>query len=594
MKFPRVISAAAFIMSATTLSWSAPASADTQPPISGAMDAVFPFGLPQTFKLSGGTKGKKCTFKYAVTPTAGDVSVSIVQTVSAPLPWTSPDLRLPGSVGPYAVLVQAVDPGQGAAWTCNGYFALSFSVTPETGKLIAIKAGAKVAAVNQTIGFDVSGKNFGVCRYTEGVSRQGTDVGHSTVSQLPYHFNAAFPDAGEYLATADEIDVNGAPSGCSGHVKDAFVVIPRPACPLVREYYQTADDGEFGCLFQAGGAVPIPPYGCPTGYDKFQSSDRNVQYGCRRHSSSALSLAAITPLLGSAANAGAALGPVLTQATPAPQTDQPAIKLVQAVAASGPGHIARPNSNVFYAGENFQVDVSGNIPNTGGFEPTRCGYTVELQNISTGKVTNTISSYIFKIWDVGVVPTPGEYRVRVIPYNTPGGDPQACLGKAEIAKIRFYPQAGWVTGLKLVGFGYHFNMADAAGMDEFCENCTSIFSPAHNRAFLQVIPTVMGTSPSGQCAYSVIFTGGGKNDIASEGDIMNGKPAIPTDQLHFFAQGLTAPWWSMYSNDKQTVRVTIGVGNDAAPGWGPCNVVGGTISKTITFYADPKAGTITK
>jgi hypothetical protein len=255
----------------------------------------------------------------------------------------------------------------------------------------------------------------------------------------------------------------------------------------------------------------------------------------------------------------------------------PTITKLQAVAAP-PGGAYRPNSNILYAGDVFQFDVSGNMQNTTG--PNRCGYTVQVKN-KAGQITNTSSFTEFNIWDAGVIKSPGEYTVHAIPYNTPGGSPAACLGSAEIG-VTFYAKAAWVTGIKLVGFGYHFNGGDAAGMPQFCPNCDSIFSPPHNRAFLQIVPTIVGATPGGTCAYGIEAGADG----GGYGLFFNGQPAVPSDQSGFNSPTDAPPYWNKYDSDSNTIAVTIlGVTNFVP--YPPCNVLGGKITKTITFTNNP-------
>jgi hypothetical protein len=581
MKFARLAAIAIFFASLSSPSIAGP---DTRVGLAGAMDGVlFPYGVRQGFKVLGDTKGQKCAFSYTVTLN-GNVVVS-PQSVSAPLPWNSPDLRLGASGGNnYTVSVTAVDSLTNA---CKGQVTLSYGVVSEIGKISELKTTVKVAAVNQTIGFTVSGTSFGYCKYRGAITRGGSVVANAVVTSLPYDYSAAFPDAGEYLATADEIDDSGAPEGCTGHLKTTFTVIPRPACPTATEYYQAADDSEFGCLVP-GVYFNQGNYACPTGFVPFSQIGDSTQWGCRVPNKPLMSLSAVGALLGNAKLGGGG-GPVLLAGSDPTQTDKPKILKVQAVAASGGA--PRPNSNVFYAGELFQFDVSGNLPNSGGYNnPNLCGYTVEIKN-SKGQITNQGGFTEFKIWDAGKIPAPGEYSIHAIPYTTPNGPPPACLGSAEIPKIHFYPKAAWVTGIKLVGFGYHFHMADGANMPEFCEACTSIFSPAHDRAFLQIIPTVEGATPGGTCTYNIQQTGGG-NDAFNEVQYSNGDLSVPNNQKQFFSPDLVAPFWSMYGGASNTVTVTVLAGTNL--GWPSCNIIGGKITKTITFFDDETKGQVVK
>jgi hypothetical protein len=585
MRFSSLVAAVALPFSLTFLG-SAASAADNRVILSAAMDAqVFAYGERQGFKILGDTKGANCAFSFTVTLNGSTVLTPPPR--NSPLPWTSPDLKLYQTGGAnYSVVITAVDSLTNA---CKGQTTLSYGVVPEIGKLTAITSSAKVVAVNQTMAFKVDGKSFGYCKFAGAIERGGVQVAHAVISQVPYEYNSAFPEVGAYAATADEIDDHGMPEGCTGHLRTNFTVIPRPPCPAANESYQSPDDGEFGCLV-AGVSFTPANYACPTGYEAFSKFvEGATEWGCHRSGLAFLGKSVITGLLGGAPKA-AALG----LGSPGGNTqypDPPKILKIQAVAASKGAW--RPNNNVFYAGEIFQFDVSGNIPNSAGYNPNLCGYTVEIRNYKN-QITNQAGFTEFKIWDAGVIPFPGDYSVHAIPSSTPGASPGPCLGKAELKKVHFYPQAAWVTDFKLVGFGYHFNMADAAGMPQFCEACTSIFSPAHNRAFLQVIPTVAGTTVGNKyktCTYNIEQTAGG-DDRVLEVQYTNGDPSVPTDQAQFFSPNDTPPFWNMWGGASNTVKVTVWPGNNL--GLPSCNIPGGSITKTITFFNDPAKGHVVK
>ena len=297
-----------------------------------------------------------------------------------------------------------------------------------------------------------------------------------------------------------------------------------------------------------------------------------------------------------------AVGPLVLSTpkpTPAPTAAPPKITELQIVAAP-PNARPRPNNNVFYAGENFQVDVSG-TPTSANKNEWICGYTVELVQLSTGKIVSQSSYLGWMINDLGVVPAPGDYKVKVVPYVTPGGgDPPACLGGAE-RTVKFYPQAAWITGIELVGFGFHFNMADAMGLEQFCQACDSIFSPAHNSSFLAVIPTVLGSTAAAldtnsynknECDALVTFSGsnfGGNNPNGPYYiQYYNGQPGVPTKQK-YLDQDSTAPYWTQWTGDTNSVKVTISPANEGQWGAPNCNILGGTISKSIVFTSNPSA-----
>jgi hypothetical protein len=255
----------------------------------------------------------------------------------------------------------------------------------------------------------------------------------------------------------------------------------------------------------------------------------------------------------------------------------PMITSVEPVPAL-PGNAPRPEVTIHYAGEDFRVRVAGSVPDQGNVSPNKCGYKVELQNIETSKLSNETQFDSFGVKDLGSPPGPGDYRVLVTPKQFTGTTFSACVGKAELGDVKFFPKAAWVTGLKLVGLAYHFRMADAMGMPQFCDACGSVFSPAHDRAFLGIQPNVVGVTPGAQatCAYEITQSGDGAPGTI-QGSHKNGQAlsslAFPTS--------LNAPWWNMYNNDTNTITVTISPGKNSL--WPSCNILGGRITKTIRW-----------
>jgi hypothetical protein len=226
---------------------------------------------------------------------------------------------------------------------------------------------------------------------------------------------------------------------------------------------------------------------------------------------------------------------------------------------------------------------------------------VTIQNLNKSVVQNTMEFifHTFDIQNVGKVPSAGDYSVTVKPFAYPSDKYSPCLGKAELKKVTFYSRRAWVTGLNLVGFGFHFNMADAMGLNQFCENCSSIFSPAHDRAFLGIAPVLIGKTddPAGLglklCVYNITQTGAG-DGTPNEVVYKNGQPSVPADNAQLYSANSAPPFWNMYNDDKVTVTVTISAGNDAGPGYINCHILGGKITKTITFSKNPKSPKVTK
>ena len=615
LRFTAPAAPLAFILALTAAAAASPTPAPPGPvTIAVTMNApVFPYGMKQGFTVTGNTNGKKCDFSFHVSyygtpvaPQGGQLPSTVTE--SAALPWTSIDLALPTSKGGNYTLVVDANPQPNA---CTGEAVATFVVEPQIGKLTGLNTSTPVVAVNEPITLSVSGQSYGYCSYTGAVVTQNTDgVAPVTLTQVPYQTNLSFTQPGAYVAKVDEIDVSGRPEGCTGHLQLPFTVIARPYCPTALESYQSADDSEFGCVVppvSAGVFDPLP-FTCPTGYNSFLSSGSyGTWYGCRIKAAPPLPLATLTGLL------GAATKPAISgflNASSAPLTSQPTITGLQLVVA-GPGSLPRPNTNVFYAGEDFSVNVVGNIPNNGGYDPSLCGYTVNVESLATHQITNSVSFTEFNVWDIGKIPAPGEYSISVVPFGTANSWPPACLGKAERSKVTFYPEAAWVTGFELVGFGFHFGATDE-GMPQFCQNCNSLFSPSHDSALLAFVPTIIGSTPGGTCEYIWYQTGGNQSNSPNNGApsavlFGDGHPALPASQAgpanwapsaantQWQTPNLTQPWWTEWSDSNNTVTVTV---TDAPANWNtgrtPCNIVGGSISKTITFSDDPNAKPVKK
>jgi|GEM_PF-4386110 len=308
-------------------------------------------------------------------------------------------------------------------------------------------------------------------------------------------------------------------------------------------------------------------------------------------------------------------GSLATAVKPPPGVKGITIKDVQFII--GQGGAWRPKDDIFYAGEDFQVQVTADLPTSG--YGLACGFEVALQNVQTGVISNVTTSIgiltkagpvtggiTSASMDVGVAP-PGEYNVIAYPYAPKGASFGACLGKAE-RTLNFRYQTAWVTGLNLYAFGYHFNAADNTGLPQFCSSCDSIFSPSHNSAFLEVIPHFQGATSSAlqwssggknACVVDVNFNGpnfsGNNGGIAGNSILyQNGRPAVPQADVNLNALS-TPPYWTQWDGDTNTVQVTLQApaASDVQYWAPPCNVLG-NLSKTITFTDDPKKPPVSK
>jgi hypothetical protein len=368
-----------------------------------------------------------------------------------------------------------------------------------------------------------------------------------------------------------------------------FTVVPRPVCPQANQYYQSSDDSEFGCLVNGVWLSPPAAYTCPTGYNSFDTAGQTTQWGCRVPGKLALTPSQIAQLSGAALNVLPSSGATPKPTAP-PATSNPVIKSITWTPPKD--SLWRPNSGIVFTGEHLNFTIVGNIPNNGGYDPNSCAYTVQLINSQNNQVLQNASYTQFNTWDFGAVNAAAVYKVNVVP-DPNAGWAAPCGGSATLSsEIVVVPQRAWVTGLQLSGFGHHFagGTSGDAWSGQWCQNCNSIFSPAHDTAFLEMVPTLQGTTPGGSCAYNVTFNGhsfDGNNSMnlgqALEVVYQNGQPGLPASQPNLYS-GYN-PFWSQWSDNSNTAEVTISPGNDLVIP--PCYVIGGKITKSVTFTNNP-------
>lgn len=234
--------------------------------------------------------------------------------------------------------------------------------------------------------------------------------------------------------------------------------------------------------------------------------------------------------------------------------------------------------------------VSGNVKNNDD-AAMQCGWTLFMVNSNgQGKKVTTGSKFTMG----QIIPAtffsayePGEYTLRV--KSSAADDTianQDCKGEASHT-FKLLRATATIKDVQLKSFGQHFNMTKEHGPyspggepmegPDFCKNCTSIFSPAHDIGGLRITPVFA----AGQtCSYSVIQKFNGQQNsrlvVYTPSDTMSGIDAMAPPKLN------------VYSDNKTTVQVTL-VG---APGpGGPCE---GTVTKTITVHDDPNMQAVTK
>ena len=235
--------------------------------------------------------------------------------------------------------------------------------------------------------------------------------------------------------------------------------------------------------------------------------------------------------------------------------------------------------------------VEGNLKNADA-PALQCGWTLFMVNsngqgkiVTTGGKFNTgqvIPAAFFAAYE------PGKYTLRV--KGSSADDAQAdhdCQSEAS-QKFELLRATATIKDVQLKAFAHHFNAASSDGYSspgsdggiyfkDFCNNCNSVFSPAHDIGLLRIIPVFA----NGQtCSYSIIQKYNGKQTsilmVYTPNDPMNGMNANKPPRLN------------PYSDNETTVQVTL-IGAQG-PG-GSCE---GSVTKTITVHDDPTLPAVTK
>ncbi len=165
---------------------------------------------------------------------------------------------------------------------------------------------------------------------------------------------------------------------------------------------------------------------------------------------------------------------------------------------------------------------------------------------------------------------------------------QSCIGEAN-KKFKLFQDPGAIKDVKLKAFAYHYNAVSEHGHTSpggedmggrFCENCTSIFSPPHDKGFLRIVPVF---ASGATCSYTV--TQAFKGQQTKHLVVYNtATPSETISGVDSFAQ----PRLNVYPDNETIVVVTL----TGAPGpGGPCS---GSVTKTITVRDDPKLPAVNK
>jgi hypothetical protein len=278
----------------------------------------------------------------------------------------------------------------------------------------------------------------------------------------------------------------------------------------------------------------------------------------------------------------------------------------------------RPQPGIHYALEDLQGQVRLQLPGPATGAPdcgfnlvvkTPLGQTLNWQTNGPGPVSQANGHYYVTDKVDFHPPTSGTYHMTAVGQSQASGQP-ACVNAGNLGSIDFliFPPTAWVMGFTLKGFAYHFagGTSGDAISDQWCHDCETIFSPGHNEGFMELEPDIQGSSnPSyplphfaGQCSYLITFNGGsfdGNNTMnlgqGLETFFINGRPAVPANQTSLF-NGFN-PWFSEWNGSTNTAQVTISP-SIHDPLFPPCNISGGSITKTITFTNNPNAPTVTK
>jgi hypothetical protein len=283
------------------------------------------------------------------------------------------------------------------------------------------------------------------------------------------------------------------------------------------------------------------------------------------------------------------------------------------------GGLWRPTPGIHYALEQLQGQVRLQLPGQATGAPD-CGFnlivksptgqTLSWQYNGPGPMSQANGQYFVTDTVNFLPPTSGVYHMTAVGQSHASGQP-ACVNGGNLGTIDFaiFPPTAWVTGLHLQGFGYYFHggTSSDAWSGQWCQNCNSIFSPGHSEGFMAVAPEIQGATLAafarapgyaGQCSYNVTFNGGsfdGNNTMnlgqAKETVFYNGQPAVPASQPTLF-NGYN-PFWSEWNGNTNTAQVTISASNND-PLIPPCNIPGGSITKTITFTNNANAAVVNR
>lgn len=258
----------------------------------------------------------------------------------------------------------------------------------------------------------------------------------------------------------------------------------------------------------------------------------------------------------------------------------PTIKALDlSIGKTGQAKLYRTDESIVFA-------VEGNIVNFDN-PAKRCGWTLQMTNLDGGApVAIGTGNQFFPNNFSKVLSSfkPGNYKLNVVSTTADDGlAPVGCAGHAT-EYVKLEPAIAMIKDVRLKEFGYHFNMASDTGhgspggesLGGHCENCDSIFSPAHNIAGLRITPVF---ADGKACQFMVI------QEV--NGTPVSNYPVKYTPGAVF--AGDKEPWLNIYHNSKISVKVTI-IGMPI-PGLSACD---GSVTKTIEVSDDDTLPAVTK
>jgi len=237
--------------------------------------------------------------------------------------------------------------------------------------------------------------------------------------------------------------------------------------------------------------------------------------------------------------------------------------------------------------EEIQVTVQGSVDNA--FHPEKqCGWSLFVVNSGgQGKYVSSGNSFFkYQLIPAGTLSgyAPGKYTLHVKSSSKDDAIANvSCKGEANMP-FTLLKAVAVIKDVRLKSFGQHFNAGKGHGPHspggeamegaDFCANCMSNFSPAHDIGGLRITPVFAAGQ---ECSYAVIQKFNGKTTT-------HPVAYLPGNEMAG-AGAMSAPGLNVYSDDSTVVTVTlVGAPHPFIKTLTPCQ---GTVTKTITVHDDP-------